>query len=104
MAVVAVGQTLSSVTDTTTVIVVRAPGGNVDITCGGAPMVDPKVGTPGGQVAADPAFAAGTLLGKRYENAAATIELLCTKAGPSSLAVDGEPLVVKSAKPLPASD
>jgi hypothetical protein len=104
MAVVAVGQTLSSVTDTTTVIVVRAPGVDVDITCGGAPMVEPTSGAPDEPVPADPAFTAGTLLGKRYENAAATLELLCTKAGPSSLAVDGEPLVVKSAKPLPASD
>jgi hypothetical protein len=104
MALVAVGQTLKSVTDTTTVIVVRAPTDDVDITCGGAAMVDGAAGLPTEQVAADPAFASGTLLGKRYENAAATIELLCTKAGTSTLAVDGEPLVVKSAKPLPASD
>jgi hypothetical protein len=104
MARVAVGQTLSSVTDTTTVIVVRAPGHNVDITCGGVAMVDAREGGTPEQLPADPAFASGTLLGKRYENAAATIELLCTKGGSSSLAVDGEPLVVKSAKPLPASD
>jgi hypothetical protein len=103
MARVAVGQTLNSVTDTTTVIVVREPGEDVDITCGGAAMVDAR-GAAAEHVPTDPAFASGTLLGKRYENVAATIELLCTKGGPSSLAVDGEPLVVKSAKPLPASD
>jgi hypothetical protein len=103
MARVAVGQTLSSVTDTTTVIVVRAPDEDVKITCGGAAMVDPRAGTQSG-VPADPVLTSGTLLGKRYENTAATIELLCTKGGTSSLAVDGEPLVVKSAKPLPASD
>jgi hypothetical protein len=104
MARVAVGQRLSSVTDTTTVIVVRAPGEDVDIRCGGAAMVDTHDGSAAEQVPPDPEFASGTLLGKRYENAAATIELLCTKGGPSSLAVNGEPLVVKSAKPLPASD
>jgi hypothetical protein len=99
-----VGQTLTSVTDTTTVIVVRAPGEDVDITCGGAPMADARTGTRPAQVPADPALTDGTMLGKRYEDAAGTIELLCTKAGTSSLALDGEPLAVKSAKPLPASD
>jgi hypothetical protein len=99
-----VGQTLSSVTDTTAVIVVRAPGADVEITCGGKPMVDQKAGAPLELIPADPAFAQATKLGKRYENAAATIELLCTKGGTSSLAVDGEILAIKSAKPLPASD
>jgi hypothetical protein len=99
-----VGQTLSSVTDTTGVVVVRAPGGDVEITCGGKPMVSVKAGTPVERVPADPAFAQGTKLGKRYENAAGTIELLCTKGGTSSLAVDGEILTIKAAKPLPASD
>jgi hypothetical protein len=99
-----VGQTLSSVTDTTTVIVVRAPGADMEITCGGRLMVDVKAGTPVELIPADPAFTQATKLGKRYENAAATIELLCTKGGTSSLAVDGEILAVKAAKPLPASD
>lgn len=99
-----VGQTLSSVTDATAVIVVRAPGEDVEIICGGQPMIDVKAGPPVERVPADPAFAQGTQLGKRYENAAATIELLCTKGGTSSLAVDGEILAIKSAKPLPASD
>jgi hypothetical protein len=99
-----VGQALTSVTDTTSVIVVRAPNGDVEITCGGAAMVDPKAGTAVESIPADPDFADGTLLGKRYEDAAATVELLCTKGGTSSLAVDGARLVIKSAKPLPASD
>jgi hypothetical protein len=104
MAQVTVGQTLRSVTDTTTVIVVRASADDVAITCGGAPMIDHRAGEAAGLVPADPAFASGTLLGKRYEDGAATIELLCTKGGPSSLAVNGELLMIKSAKPLPASD
>jgi hypothetical protein len=99
-----VGQMLTSVTDTTTVIVVRTSGEDADITCGGVPMVDARTGAVAEQVPADPAFADGTLLGKRYEDAAGTIELLCTKAGTSSVALNGEPLAVKSAKPLPASD
>jgi hypothetical protein len=32
------------------------------------------------------------------------VELLCTKAGPARLALNGKPLSVKAAKPLPASD
>lgn len=103
MARLAVGQTLRSVTDTTTVIVVRGPDVDVEITCGGAAMVDSRTDAPDA-VPADPSFAAGTLLGKRYEDSAAMIELLCTKAGPSSLALNGELLAVKTAKPLPASD
>ncbi len=100
---VVAGQTLSSVTDTTSVIVVRAAGEDVQITCGGQPMAAGTV-TPSAGAPAVPAPAVGTQLGKRYENAAATIELLCIKAGPSSLAVDGETLKIKAAKPLPASD
>jgi hypothetical protein len=30
--------------------------------------------------------------------------VLCTKAGRGTLALDGEPLVIQAAKPLPASD
>ncbi len=101
---VVVGQRLSSVTDTTAVIVVRASGADLEITCGGRPMVEAKAGLPVERVPTDPAFAHATKLGKRYENAAATIELLCTKGGTSLLAVDGEILAIKSAKPLPASD
>ena len=51
-----------------------------------------------------PGSAGGTLLGKRYVNAAGALELLCVKPGDGSLAVDGEHLVLKEAKPLPSSD
>ncbi|CDR17953.1 hypothetical protein [Streptomyces iranensis] len=98
-----IGQTLASTVDETTVIVVRAPGTDVRITCGGAPMCDAreKPGTAGGP---DPAQAGGTLLGKRYADDELGLELLCTKAGQGTLAVDGRPLPVKAAKALPASD
>jgi hypothetical protein len=86
------------------VIVVRAPAEEVEITCGGQPMLEGKAGPSAEQEPADPAFAAGTQLGKRYEDAAGTIELLSTKGGTSSLALNGTILAIKSAKPLPASD
>jgi hypothetical protein len=99
-----VGQTLASTVDAVTVIVVRAPDGDVTITNGGAEMVDPKGDRAGEKGTADPAQQGGTQLGKRYVDAADTIELLATKGGPGSLAIDGAPLEIKSAKPLPASD
>jgi hypothetical protein len=42
------------------------------------------------------------LLGKRYE--AAGVEVLCTAAGEGTLTCDGQPMTLKTAKPLPASD
>ncbi len=43
-------------------------------------------------------------MGKRYVDEAGTIELLCVKPGKGTLALDGAALVLKEAKPLPASD
>jgi hypothetical protein len=51
-----------------------------------------------------PDHADGTLLGKRYVDADQILEVLCTKPGDGSLSVGDEPLQVKEAKPLPASD
>ncbi|WP_327312154.1 hypothetical protein [Streptomyces sp. NBC_01235] len=98
-----VGQMLASTVDTTTVIVVRCPEHEVDITCGGAAMTEenppgPATGT------VDPQLSGGSLLGKRYADEELGLELLCTKPGPGTLAVNGVPLPMKSPKPLPASD
>ncbi|WP_460062967.1 hypothetical protein [Streptomyces sp. YKOK-I1] len=98
-----VGQMLASTVDTTAVIVVRCPDDELEITCGGAAMVEGNgpaalTGTP----APDPL--GGSLLGKRYADEDLGVELLCTKPGPGSLAVNGVRLPMKSAKPLPASD
>lgn len=101
-----VGQTLVSTVDTTTVIVVRWPDREVEVTCGGVPMADarePGAGTDSGGTA-DPAQMGGSQLGKRYADDAHGVELLCTKPGPGTLAVNGTPLPFKAAKPLPASD
>ena len=83
-------------------IVVRAPGDDVDLRCGGVPMV--AAGTAGERLPIDPTFGEGVLMGKRYSSDTAGIELLCTKPGQGSLSLDGEPLGVKDAKALPSSD
>lgn len=44
------------------------------------------------------------LVGKRYADERGAIELLCTKGGKGSLALNGAVLVVKQAKALPSSD
>jgi len=87
----------------TEVIVVRAPADEIVLQCGGAEMLPIDEPAAGG-AALDAAFSGGTLLGKRYADEELGLELLCTKAGAGSLAVDGTPLEQKSAKPLPASD
>jgi hypothetical protein len=98
-----VGQTLKSAVDATTVIVVRAPGSQIVVTCGGVPMYDAKSGEASG-APADPARMDGSLLGKRYVDESDTLEILCTKGGEGTLGLDGVPLTIKAAKPLPASD
>ena len=79
-----------------------APDADVDVTCGGAPLVELDADAPGGEPAAD--ASEGTQIGKRYVNEAGDLELLCTKAGAGSLAAGGAPLGLKGAKPLPSSD
>jgi hypothetical protein len=98
------GEQLASTVCTTRVIVVRAPATEIDLTCGGAPMVPVSAGEPA--VTGTPAAGAdgGTVLGKRYADDDLGLELLATKAGGGSLAVNGKPIELKVAKPLPASD
>lgn len=95
------GDQLASTTCATRVVVVRAPAeGSPIIACGGAPMVPAanaaKIQGDGGTPT--------TLLGKRYVDSADTLELLCTSAGTGALTSDETAMVVKSPKPLPASD
>jgi len=102
MATIKVGARLKSNVCDTEVMVIACADTSVNISCGGSPVLDATATKTGG--APDPAHAAGTLLGKRYVNAAGKIELLCVKAGKGSLAINGEALVLKDAKPLPSSD
>ena len=99
-----IGQVLASPVDSTTVIVVRAPDGEIDLTCAGVEMWDPRCGRarPAGE--ADPAQLAGAQIGKRYADEETGLELLCTKPGRGTIAVNGVPLALRGPKLLPASD
>ena len=95
------GDQLASTVCTTRVVVIRVPADRQPlIECGGSPMV---AGAPGGKPSPGGPDAA-TQIGKRYVDAAGAVELLCTSSGAGALTCDGEPLTIKSAKPLPASD
>ncbi len=98
-----VGTRLRSAVCATEVMVVAAPGGDVDLTCGGKEMIGIDEAPAEGASPA-PDAAEGTLLGKRYTNDAGDLEILCTKPGTGSLAADGTALFQKDAKPLPSSD
>jgi hypothetical protein len=98
------GLRLRSAVSEVEVVVVKAPADEVVVTCGGVPMLvegedavaptAPTAEVPDGSVD----------LGKRYADEARGIELLCSRAGAGTLSVDGEPLALKGAKPLPSSD
>jgi hypothetical protein len=97
------GLKLRGTTCSTEVIVVRAAADPVELTCCGAPMVD-AASAPAAEPSGAVAAGEGVLLGKRYTDEDTGIEVLCTKPGAGELAVDGRPLVIKGAKPLPSSD
>jgi hypothetical protein len=97
------GLRLKSAVCTTEVMVVAAPEAEVEITCGGAPLLALGAASQSGVTIAEGA-AGGTLLGKRYVDKAGGLELLCTKPGTGSLAAGGDLLILIGAKPLPSSD
>lgn len=97
------GMRLQSAVCETQIVVVRAPAEDVDIRCGGQPMVIPaEANPPAGKPAAG--LGEGALLGKRYTDEGLGLEVLCTKSGAGSLSLGDTPLALKDAKPLPASD
>jgi hypothetical protein len=88
----------------TEVIVVRSPGVDIDLRCGGEPMVDLKAEIPTGKKPATD-LDTGNQIGKRYTTALVDgLEILVTKAGRGTLAIGAEPLVLKEPKPLPSTD
>ncbi|WP_422745888.1 hypothetical protein ACN27E_00060 [Mycobacterium sp. WMMD1722] len=96
------GTRLQSQVCDTQVIVVRSADSLDDLRAGGVPMVAldaPK----SDDVALDPAFGGGSVMGKRYVDESGA-EVLVTKAGQGTLSVGGTALSLKEAKPLPASD
>lgn len=102
MTVLKAGSRLRSQVDTTEVIVVRAPVGDVDLLIGGHPAIDLAAEPEAGLVA--DAAAEAALVGKRYTRDEGDLELLVTKAGGAGLAIAGTALHLKESKPLPASD
>ena len=102
MAKLKAGTRVKSAVCATELMVIQAPDGDVDVRCGGAPVIG--IADPRPERAIDPNLKAGTQIGKRYVDAGGTIELLCTKPGEGTLALGDAPLVLKEAKPLPASD
>jgi hypothetical protein len=96
------GSRLKSAVCATEVIVVKASGDDVDVTCGGASMLAPDSDSPDGSPAAG--ADSGSLMGKRYVTEDESLELLCTKPGDGSLGVGTTLLELKEAKTLPASD
>jgi hypothetical protein len=103
MSTLKAGSRLRSLVCTTEVVVVKAPGDDAEVTCGGEPLValDDERASSDTAVAGDDG---GSLLGKRYVDEESGIELLCSKAGAGQLAVDGRVLTIKGAKPLPSTD
>lgn len=95
------GSRFGSVTCETEVVVVKGTGA-VDLRCGGQPIVPVTRERNGGDPVAP--FDGGTLVGKRYVDDDEGVELLCTRPGAGSLSIGEQPLDVKGAKPLPASD
>ena len=76
--------------------VVSAPTTDDDLLAAGEPMSTEA--TPG------PAGEATYAIGKRYVEESSGIEVLVVKPGRGPLSIGGNELVMKEAKPLPASD
>ena len=99
MSTLKAGARLKSAVCTTEVIVVKAPAGDVTVTCGGSAMVGAADTVERGAPAADAKN--GTALGKRYVNADESLEILCTKAGEGSLADGSGPARAQRSKAPP---
>ena len=99
MTALRLGAKLKSAVCDTQIMVIRTLPGDFDLRCGGVPMDSEAEG-----VSLDPEFAEGSLVGKRYVDAAERIELLCTKGGAGSLSLGTVKLLIKQPKALPSSD
>ncbi|GAB1814528.1 hypothetical protein [Mycobacterium sp. MUNTM1] len=96
------GTRLQSQVCDTQVIVVKSADTLDDLRCGGAPMV--ALGTAkSADLSIDPAYANGSVMGKRYVDDTGA-EVLVTRPGAGALSIGTTALVLKEAKPLPASD
>lgn len=97
------GTRLQSQVCDTQVIIVKTADSLDDLRAGGVPMV--PIGTDrSADATLNPAFADGTVMGKRYVDESGAAEVLVTKAGAGTLSIGDTALSLKEAKPLPASD
>jgi hypothetical protein len=96
------GTRLRSAVSQVELVVIRAPGGDVDLQCGSVPVIVAQESAARQAAGAD--LEGSVELGKRYVDDEETLEVLCTKAGAGILTVGSQPLVIKGAKPLPSSD
>jgi hypothetical protein len=83
------------------VMIIKA-GSASALTCGGVSMLG--AGETAEGATANEEHLGGCQVGKRYVTGDESLEVLCVKAGKGSLAVAGEPLLVKGAKKLPSTD
>jgi hypothetical protein len=102
------GMRLRSTVCDTRFVVLRAPATDVELTCGGAPVAPDEAETefaaPGATSDDAGPGPEGTQLGKRYEDPAAGLEVLATRGGTGTLAIEGRALQVKAPAKLPSSD
>jgi hypothetical protein len=92
------GTRLVTPTSACEVLIVRAPSTAEVLTCAGGEL------TPGGVSGDDTATGPTVVLGKRYADEPSGLEVLCVKAGSGPVRIADRELVLRAAKPLPASD
>jgi hypothetical protein len=83
------------------VMVVKAPAGDIELTCGGVPMTDTA---PATRQPVHSDHAVGIRIGKRYITEDGELEVLCVKAGEGGLAANGQLLLQKDTRQLPKTD
>lgn len=88
---VRIGGRLRSAVSPVEVMVVRAPEGDLDVRCGGAPMFGPEH-EPATAVSAGGSDGIAVVPGRRYRSDALGVEVLCTRAGVGPLTVGDVPL------------
>ncbi|MBY4039232.1 hypothetical protein HQO38_18450 [Rhodococcus fascians] len=96
------GERLRSKVSSVQFVVVRADAGLDDVLCEGVPLA--REGEDIGTAVNTADDLPKVQIGKRYEDEASSIELLCVSAGTGRLTLGSNPLQIKVPKPLPASD
>jgi hypothetical protein len=83
-------------------VVIQAGEHDTELSSGGVETVELMALGPRAEPVGD--LNGAVVVGKRYVDESGTFEVLCTKPGTGDLAIDGRPLHLKQAKPLPSSD